>query len=143
MAIWLAMIGRYEVWRSHAIYRPYFKDFRHQTLEQEQRVGTFVRTGDASVIERAQFPQIPDQAEIILPLLRDPLLQPLLPAPLRRELVRDRNPAELPLIKNGPLSCIAIRALRNGLGFILIGLALLGVAFIWTRRTVVPAPPAR
>ena len=143
MAIWLAMIGRYEVWRSHAIYRPYFKDFRHQTLEQEQRVGTFVRTGDASVIERAQFPQIPDQAEIILPLLRDPLLQPLLPAPLRREFVRDRNPAELLLIKNGPLSFIAIRALRNGLGFILIGLALLGVAFIWTRRTVVPAPPAR
>jgi hypothetical protein len=140
MVIWLAMIGRYEVWRSHAIYRPYFKDFRHQTLEQERRVGTFARTGDASVIERAQFPQIPDQAEKILPLLRDPLLQPLLPAPLRREFVRDRNPAELPSIRDGPLSFVAIRAMRNGLGFILIGLALLGVAFILARRTVAAVP---
>jgi hypothetical protein len=139
MVIWLAMIGRYEVWRSHAIYRPYFKDFRHQTLEQEQRVGTFMRTGEASVIERAPFPQIPEQAEKILPLLRDPLLQPLLPGPLRRELVRDRNPAELPSIKDGPLSFAAIRALRNGWCFILIGWALLGVAFIWARRTVASA----
>jgi len=135
MAVWLAGIGGCEIWRSHAIYRPYYESFSLQKTEQEQRLGTFMRTGDASVIESVSFPHIPHySAELIVSLLRDPEVQGLLPGPLRRDLVRDRQPALLPSVRDGPLSFAAVRALRNGPWFAAAGAAALFAAFWCARR---------
>jgi len=133
-AVWLAAIASCEVRRSQTVYRPYFDAFRQHALEHEQRVGAFMRTGDASVIEGVEFPHIPYLANQILPLLRDPVVQPLLPGPLRRDLVRDRDSALLPSVRDGPLSFVAIRLLRSGRLFILLGLATLGAGWIAAHR---------
>lgn len=135
MAIWVGVIGSCEVGRSQAVYRPYFRNFRLQTLEQERRVGTFMRTDDARVIESVSFPHIPYTAAQIIPLLRDPRVRPLLPGPLRRDFARDRTPLQVPAIHDGPLSFAATHALRNGRWFITLGLAALGAAFFLARGT--------
>jgi hypothetical protein len=135
MAIWMAGVGGSEIWRSQAVYRPYYQSYRTQTLEQEQRLGTFMRTGDAGVIEGTSFPHIPHYSpELIVSLLGDPKVQPLLPGPLRRDLVRDRDPSLLPSIQDGPLSYAAVRALRNGPWFAGAGIVLLLTAFYLERR---------
>jgi len=134
-AVWLAGVGGFEVWRSHAIYRPYFEASRSQTLEHEQRLGTFMRTGDAGVIESVSFPHIPHySAELIVSLLGDPGVRALLPGPLRRDYSRDRDPSLLPSIQDGPLNLAAVRALRNGAWFAGAGAALLLAALYCARR---------
>jgi hypothetical protein len=141
MAAWLACVGGCEIWRSQAIYRPYLESFRGQTLEHERRLGTFMRTGDPGVIEGVGFPQIPYiSAEPILSLLRDPGVQPMLPGPLRRDLVRDHQAALLPLIQDGPLALVAVRVLRGGRWFSAAGIAMLLTAGICARR---PRPDPR
>jgi len=143
MAVWLAGVGGCEAWRSQAVYRPYLDAFRVQTLEHEQRLGTFMRTGDAGVIEGVSFPRIPYiYPDLMISLLRDPDVQPLLPGPLRRDLVRDREPSLLPSIKDGPLSLIAVLALRNGPWFAAAGAAMLLAAFYGARKQD-PAAQAR
>jgi len=141
-AVWLAGIAGCEIWRSHAVYRPYYETFRVERIEQEQRLGTFMRTGDASVIESVGFPHIPHYSpQLIVSLLRDPEVQRLLPGPLRRDLVRDREPALLPSVRDGPLSVAAVRALRNGPWFAAAGLAALFAAFCCARRPDPQAAP--
>jgi hypothetical protein len=141
MAIWLACVGGCEIWRSQAVYRPYLEAFRSQTLEHERRLGTFMRTGDPAVIEGAGFPHIPYiSAEVVLSLLRDPEVQPMLPGPLRRDLVRDRQPSLLPSIQDGPLTLVAVRVLRNGRWFAAAGIAVLLTACGCARR---PRPEPR
>ncbi len=141
MAAWLVGVGGTEVWRSQAIYRPYFTGFRVQTLEHEQRLGTFMRTGDATVINGTSFPHIPHYSpDLIVMLLGDPKVQPLLPGPLRRDLVRDRDPSLLPSIHDGPLSYAAVCLLRNGPWFAGAGIAGLLAALCLARR---PVPGAR
>ena len=141
MAVWLAGVGGSEIWRSQVVYRPYFQSYRSQTLEQEQRLGTFLRTGDTSFIEGASFPHIPHYSPgLIVSLLGDPKVQPLLPGPLRRDLVRDRDPALLPAIQDGPLSFAAVRALHDGPWFAGAGIALLLAALYFARQ---PDPEQR
>lgn len=144
MAVWLAGVGGCEVWRSHTIYRPYYDSFRGQTLEHEQRLGTFMRTGDAGVIEGARFPQIPHYSpELIVSLLGDPQVQELLPGPLRRDLVRDHAPSLLPSIRDGPLSLAAVLALRNGSWLAAAGVAMLLAALPCARRPAAGAVPPK
>jgi hypothetical protein len=125
IVLWLAAVGGTEAWRSHAIYRPFLEVFREQTREHEQRLGTFMRTMDPSAIEGVEFPRIPYAASQMLPILRDPLVQPLFPAPLRRDLVRDRDPQLLFDTHDGPLNFVAIRVLGSGPWWGISGAALL------------------
>jgi hypothetical protein len=135
MALWLALVGGREVWLSGAVYRPFFETFRGYTLEHERRLGGFMRTGDAGLILGQQFPQIPlYDPQKILSALGDPALQPLLPGPLRRDLVRDRRPDLLPTVRDGPLSLLSVRALENGRWFTAAGLAALAAAALLARR---------
>jgi hypothetical protein len=132
MGIWLACVSGCEIWRSQAIYRPYLDAFRIQTLEHEQRLGTFMKTGDLGVIKSVGFPHIPYiDADAMLSVLRDPEVQPMLPGPLRRDLVRDRQPSLLPSIQDGPLALAAICVLRNGRWFAAGGVAVLLIACCW------------
>jgi hypothetical protein len=136
VAVWLAGVGGFEVWRSQADYRPYLDAFRDQTLEHEQRLGEFMRTGEAGVIEGVGFPRIPYiYPGVILSLLGDPQVQPFLPGPLRRDLVRDREPSLLPSVHDGPLCFVAVRVLRSGRWFAAAGIAMLFAAFLLARRT--------
>ncbi len=84
VALWFGAAGGYEAWRSAAIYRPFFVSFRGQTLRQEQRLETFIRTDDRRSLETLQIPDVPYFAARIIPLMRDPGIAVLLPAPLRR-----------------------------------------------------------
>lgn len=133
LLIWLAGVGGCEIWRSHTVYRPYLETFRNQTLEHEQRLGTFMRTGDPSVIESVSFPHIPYEADQIISALRDPRVQPFLPAPLRRDLVRDREPSLLPSVQDGPLSFVAIQTFRYGPWLAAAGAAMLLAVFLDAR----------
>jgi hypothetical protein len=135
IAVWMTAVGGSEIWRSIVIYDPSLVEFRGQTREHEQRLGTFMRTDDARVIESASFPRIPYVSELMIPVLRDPLVQPLLPAPLRRDLVRDRKADLLPNVEDGPLNFVAIHILSYGPGFVGIGLGLLVGAFMLARRS--------
>ncbi len=134
LAVWMGAVGGSEVWRSRTLYAPSLEEFRVQTREQEQRLGTFMRTDDARVIEGVGFPHIPYTAAEILPVLRDPLVRPLLPAPLRRDLVRDRDPSLLSGVEDGPLNFLAIHVLGYGPRFAGAGLALLVGALMLARR---------
>jgi hypothetical protein len=125
VALWMIGVGGTEVWRSQATYRPYLEVFRGQTREHEQRLGTFMRTMDPSVIESVDFPRIPYGAGEMLPILRDPLVRPLLPAPLRRDLVRDSDPGLLSSVHDGALTFVAIRLLGSGPWCVAAGVALL------------------
>jgi hypothetical protein len=136
IAVWMGAVAASEVWRSHAIYGPSLEEFRNQTREHERRLGTFMRTGDARVIESVSFPRIPYLADQMIPVLRDPAVQPLLPAPLRRDLVRDRQPNLLFRVEDGPLNFLAIQVLGYGPGFVGAGIALLACAFLLARRSV-------
>jgi hypothetical protein len=136
MAAWLALVGGNELWRSGAVYRPYFEGFRGQTLEHEWRLGTFMRKGDANIIEGVSFPRIPTySSEQIVSTLRDPQVLALLPAPLRRDAVRDRQPSLLPSIQDGPLSHVALRVRVCGLALALVGVGLIAAALLFARPT--------
>jgi hypothetical protein len=144
MAVWLAGVGSCEIWQSHAIYRPYYDSFSSQALEHEQRLGTFMRTGDAGIIEGATFPHIPHYSpELIVSLLGDPQVQALLPGPLRRDLVRDHAPSLLPSIRDGPLSLAAVHALRSGPWLAAAGIAMLLAAFHLARKPAAAAMPPK
>jgi hypothetical protein len=130
LSIWIAGIGFAECWRSHELYRPYLEVFRNQTIEHEQRLGSFMRTGNQGIITSVQFPRIPGGASEIIGSLSDPNVQPLLPGPLRRDLIRDHNPELLPTVKDGPLASAALFLARNGLWIALAGAALL-LSAIW------------
>jgi hypothetical protein len=125
VVLWIGGVGSTEVWRSQSIYRPSLEVFREQTREHENRLGTFMRTMDPGVIEGVEFPRIPYVAGEMLPIMRDPLVQPLLPAPLRRDLVRDSNPGLLSTEHDGVLSFMAIHVLACGLWLAAGGVALL------------------
>lgn len=143
MAAWLALVGASEVWRSGAVYRPYFETFRAQSLEQERRLGDFMRTGDASLIESVGFPLIPTySARQIVSTLRDPQMLALLPAPLRRDAVRDAHPSLLPTVQDGPLSYAALRVREWGPAIAAAGIALIAGALLLSRRRV-PGTAAR
>ncbi len=137
IAAWVAWVGAAEVRRS-AEFRPQLVSFREQTREHEQRLGTFMRTGDARVIESVGFPRIPYEAAYILPVVRDTSVQPLLPAPMRRELVRDEGPALLDCAQDGPLCFLSIRVLACGRLLVAAGTLLLLAALALARR-----PPSR
>lgn len=141
VALWLGCVGGFEAWRSAAVYRPYFESYTAYTREHEQRMGTFMRTGDAGVITREEFPHIPHySAKLIVAMLSDAQVQPLLPGPLRRDLVRDREPELVASTRDGPLSLLAVRALRGGYGFAAAGLALIAFGAF---RSIRGAPGAR
>ena len=131
-AAWFGAVGGSEVWRSRTIYRPYFESFRRQTLEHEQRLLAFTRTGEAGVIKGVEFPHIPGTADEIIALLRDAKVRALLPGPLRR------GPADGPDVPDsagdGPLGNAAAAAMRNGPWFASAGLALLLAALLSSRR---------
>jgi hypothetical protein len=84
IALWFGAVGGYEAWRSEAIYRLFFVSFRGQTLRQEQRLEAFMRTDDSRSLATLQIPDVPYFAARIVPLMRDPGIASLLPAPLRR-----------------------------------------------------------
>jgi hypothetical protein len=137
IALWLGGVGGTEIWQSNNVYRPYMDGFREQTREHERRLGTFMRTGDASVLESVSFPRIPYySADQIISTLRDPQVVPMLPAPLRRDAVRDVQPEALPTIHDGPLSFAAIRIMGWGPGCAILGVALLLGAFLGGHRQV-------
>jgi hypothetical protein len=135
VAVWLGCVGGSEIWRSNAIYRPYMDGFREQTREHEQRLGTYMRTGDPAVLESVSFPHIPYySAEQIISALRDPQVVSMLPAPLRRDQVRDRQPEALASIRDGPLSHFAISAFGWGPECAVLGAGLLLAAFVGAYR---------
>lgn len=135
MAVWLALVGGSEAWRSAAVYRPYFDSFRAETLEHERTLGTFMRTGDASVVESLSFPRIPMYSgELIVSILRDPQVVALLPGPLRRDQVRDREPQLLAAVQDGPLSLAAVRAEECGPGIAAAAVAVIAAALLLARR---------
>ncbi len=135
IAVWLGCVGGTEIWRSNTIYRPYMEGFREQTREHEQRLGTFVRTGDPEVIEGVSFPHIPYfSAGEIVSTLGDPKVVAMLPTPLRRDQVRDRQPDAVSTIHDGPLTYIAVRALGWGPECAVLGAALVAAAFLGARR---------
>jgi hypothetical protein len=139
MALWLAAVGGSEVRLSGSVYRPFFETFRGYTLEHERRLGTYMRTGDAGLIQGREFPQIPlYEPQKILSALGDPALQPLLPGPLRRDLVRDKSPQLVASVHDGPLSLVAVRALSAGRWFTAAGLAALAAAALIARRRGAP-----
>jgi hypothetical protein len=117
-AIWLASVGAMQVWRSRVVYRPYFENFRAQTVEHERRLAGFAATGDAGLIRGTEFPHIPGSADEIVALVGDAKVRALLPGPIRR-------PAF-----GGPLAKAAARALQSGGWFVSAGLALLAAAFL-------------
>jgi hypothetical protein len=129
---WAAWVAAAEVRRSEA-FRPDLVTFREQTREHEQRLGTFMRTGDARVIESVGFPRIPYNAVDILPVLRDRSVLSLLPAPLRRDVVRDSYPALLASAEDGPFCFLAIRVLASGRLFLGAGALLLLAAAALSR----------
>ena len=92
-------------------------------------------TGDTSVITSVAFPRIPYDAGRILADPQDPLVHPLLPAPLRRDFVRDRSPELLSSMREGPLNFVAIRVLESGAAFVGFGTALLLGVFLIERRS--------
>ena len=135
VAVWLGCVGGTEIWRSDAIYRPYMDGFREQTREHEQRLGTFMRTGDPEVIEGVGFPHIPYfSPDQIIATLRDAQVVAMLPAPLRRDGVRDRQPDAAATVHDGPLSFVAIRAFVWGPGIAVLGGAMILAAFLGARR---------
>lgn len=135
MAAWLALVGGSEAFRSITLYRPYFDSFRAQTLGHERLLGTFARTGDASEIEGAAFPRIPMFSGAgIMATLRDPQVVALLPAPLRRDFVRDRQPSLLDSERDGPLSFAVLRAQEWGPAIALAGAAMVAGALLLARR---------
>ena len=141
MAIWLALVGGSEAWRSRTVYRPYFESFRAQTVEHEQRLGTFMRTGDAAVLEGVSSPRIPMYSgERLVSILGDPQVVAQLPAPMRRDQVRDRQPLLLAAEQDGPLCFAAIRLEGWGRGIAAAGLALIAGSFLLYRRV---GPAAR
>jgi len=141
MAIWLALVGGSEAWRSRTVYRPYFDSFRAQTVEHEQRLGTFMRTGDAAVLEGVSSPRIPMYSgERLVSILEDPQVVAQLPAPMRRDQVRDRQPLLLAAEQDGPLCFAAIRLEGWGRGIAAAGLALIAGSFLLYRRV---GPAAR
>jgi hypothetical protein len=94
-----------------------------------------MRTGDPGGIRGETFPRIPHyNPELILSTLADPTVQPLLPGPLRRDLVRDRQPSLLPFVHDGPLSLIAVRAMRSGPWFCAAGVLMLAAGALRARR---------
>jgi hypothetical protein len=135
IAVWLGCVGGSEIRQSYAVYRPYLDGFRGQTREHEERLGTFMRTGDASAIRSVSFPHIPYfSADQIISTLRDPQVVAMLPAPLRRDQVRDSQPAALATIRDGPLSHVAVRAFGWGPECAVLGVAVLVGAFLGARR---------
>jgi hypothetical protein len=135
IAVWLGCVGGSEIRQSYAVYRPYLDGFRGQTREHEERLGTFMRTGDASAIRSVSFPHIPYfSADQIISTLRDPQVVAMLPAPLRRDQVRDSQPAALATIRDGPLSHVAVRAFGWGPECAALGVAVLVGAFLGARR---------
>jgi hypothetical protein len=142
MALWLGGVGSFELWRSANDYRPFFETYRAHTLEHERRLGSFMRTGDAGSIRGQEIPHIPYyDPEKIIATLGDKDLQPLLPGPMRRDLVRERDPSLLASVQDGPLSLLALRALENGRWFSAAGLAALAAAAWLARRAAGwPAP---
>jgi hypothetical protein len=142
IAVWLGWVGGSEIWQSNNVYRPYFDGFREQTREHEQRLGTFARTGDASVLESVSFPHIPYySADQIISTLRDPQVLAMLPAPLRRDAVRDSQPDAVPTIHDGPLSFAALRVQGWGPVCAVLGVALMLAAFLGGRRQGREASP--
>jgi hypothetical protein len=102
MAAWLAGIGGAEAWRSRAIYQPYFTSFRVQTLEHEQRLGTFMRTGDATVINGTSFPHIPHYSpDLIVMLLGDPKVAASLHPRRATQLRRRPGASQRPVVRRG------------------------------------------
>jgi hypothetical protein len=135
IVVWLGCVGGSEVRQSNAVYRPYLDGFREQTREHEERLGTYLRTGDASVIKSVSFPHIPYfSADQIISTLRDPLVVAMLPAPLRRDQVRDSQPAAVASIQDGPLSYVAVRAFAWGPECAALGVAMLIGAFLGAQR---------
>lgn len=128
------------VWRSEKFYRPYLVEFVTQTQEREARVRTFARDNDPRVFTEVEFPHKPYVIdERMVSMLRDPVMAPFWPAPVRRDKVRLTDPAAFAQIESGPLTLAARGALRSGSLFIVGGLALIGgVVYTCRRRPSLP-----
>jgi hypothetical protein len=123
--VWLLVVAGCEITRSQEIYRPYLETFRTQSREHEERLSAFARTGRPAPLAEVAFPHVPAPPEVLLPLLEDPAVRPLLPAPLRREF----PPQPGVPVEAGPLSFLAVRALHGGAWFVgLGGLVVLSAA---------------
>jgi len=132
VALWLAGVGGFELWRSQAVYLPFYRSFAAQTIRQERRVETFLRTDDARVFTEVNFPEIPYLSGRLIPLLRDPATVALLPAPLRRAAAQ-RNPTAPgrveTVIREGPLTRVSAWLMAHGALFVGLGAtALFAVA---------------
>lgn len=133
MGVWLAVIGGAEAWESVRTYQPYLDDFHGHALGQERRLAEFVRTGNAGPIEAARFPDIPYWAPDILGVLRDPGTDALLPVALRP------SPGA-----EGPLTRLAVGALKAGPGLAAAGAFLVVGAFLgWLLGGDPVTPPRR
>ncbi len=132
MLLWLAVIGGAEARESARTYRPYLDAFHAHALGHERRLAEFVRTGDAGPIEAARFPDIPYGAPDILAALRDPGTAALLPAALR--------PLPGP---EGPLTRLAVGALKAGPGLAAAGAVLVVGAFLGWLFGGEPVTPRR
>jgi hypothetical protein len=129
IAVWFGAVGGFEVWRSEAIYRPFFTAFRGQTLGQERRLEAFMRTDDARGLEAAQIPDIPYFAPRIIPLMRDRGISALLPTPLRRahaeriRVISRSNAGNVVPVHEGPLTRAASWLLAHGSLLVVLGAA--------------------
>ena len=132
MALWLAVLGGAEARESARTYQPYLEAFHAHALGHERRLAEFVRTGDAAPIEAARFPDIPYWAPDILAALRDPGTDALLPAALR--------PGPGP---EGPLTRLAVGALKVGPGLAAAGAVLMAGAFFGWLFGSEPVTPRR
>ena len=144
LAAWVVAACASEAWRSRTLYRPYLEGFRQQTLEHEQRIVAFVRTGDERAIAGVGFPHVPGTAAEIISRLSDAKVRALLSGPMRRGLVDERAGSVASSPDDGPLSSAAIHALRNGPWIASAGIALLaGAGLLPRRRPSADAPLAR
>lgn len=124
--LWGAALATGLTVRSQTTYRPALAAFRQQTIRHEVVLGDFMRTNDASLLERASFPEIPYPVPAdLVSWLREPGVRAVMPAPLRRDAIRTQGPAAVSLVAAGPLTHFVRWLLRNSPWVIGVGVGLL------------------
>jgi hypothetical protein len=102
-----------------------FRQFRTQTVAQENRIVEFLLTEKTPLILNASFPDIPyPVAQDLLQWFRDPDIRAVLPASLRRAAFRHDHPGDPTHITAGPLTAVSKALLQFGFWLALPALAV-------------------
>jgi hypothetical protein len=133
-AAWVTLWVGSGFYQSYALYEPHRKQFVAQMRSQEVALREFMATDDEQRWATVPAAAIPYRyLPRLIRDLREPALQQVLPAPLRRDLARAQGPAAIAAVTPGPLT-LGARALINAGRWIALAGAVGLLIFGWRQR---------